>query len=69
MLQTTSPPSVRAHGESLGLPHGLCVVLTEEAVCQLRRFCYGRGVVFLAGAISQFEKATIVAMLKVALSV
>src|ERR1700736_5567316 len=41
------------------LAHGLCVVLTEEAVCQLRRFCYGRGVVFLAahGRISHYRDA------------
>src|ERR1700730_17802650 len=40
------------------LAHGLCVVLTEEAVCQLRRFCYGRGVVFLAahGRISHLSQ-------------
>ncbi|MFZ1088822.1 MAG: hypothetical protein WAN75_06075, partial [Xanthobacteraceae bacterium] len=30
------------------LAHGLCVVLTEEAVCQLRRCCYRPDVVFLA---------------------
>jgi hypothetical protein len=40
------------------LAHGLCVVLTEEAMCQFRRCRYGRDVVFLAahGRISRLSQ-------------